>query len=132
MGERIRFVVCIGVHHSCVLAYKKRRGPWGALGWNGPGGTIAPGETPELAATREWTEEVSGLPTIYPGEWTTVGVMQIGACEVRFMAAPTSRPSKTLIVDGEPATFLDPYAEWEGHTSDHYRKMALRAVRACS
>jgi len=49
--------VCIIIRDDCILLQKKTAGRFGEGKWNGPGGKLGPGETPENCARREVREE---------------------------------------------------------------------------
>jgi 8-oxo-dGTP pyrophosphatase MutT (NUDIX family) len=59
---RDRAVLCFVRREGRLLLIRKKRG-LGAGKFNGPGGRIEPGETPEAAAVRETQEELGVTPT---------------------------------------------------------------------
>ena len=59
---RDRAVLCFVRREGRLLLIRKKRG-LGAGKFNGPGGRIEPGETPEAAAVRETQEELRVTPT---------------------------------------------------------------------
>ncbi len=104
------YVLCAAVRGDRVLVFDKVAGPRGARGLNGPGGGVEVGESPQQAASREWSEEVVGLPDIPEAQWRKVGEMgsETEGWLVHVMAARVPAPAFPLLVDDSPATFVDP------------------------
>ena len=120
------YVVCLGVCDSLVLAHYKRFGPRESIGLNGPGGKIRDGETPAECAAREWAEEVVGAGDNYDSLW--VPVLYINP--VHFMAARVEHAGLTQLIDGYPATMIDPFAPPKCGHSDYFIRAARIAVNA--
>ena len=128
------YVVCIGVLNELVLVYERTKPPGGSQGLNGPGGSVEPGETPAVAAAREWKQEVRGLPAKAPFHWTEIDRAEIRGepITVHFMAAKIETPpGPCLMVDGHPATFVSPWdLQLDGRWADFFQKHARQAVRS--
>jgi len=52
-------IICIILRGDSILLQKKTPGRFGEGKWNGPGGKLRPGETPEECAVREVQEETN-------------------------------------------------------------------------
>ena len=124
--RRTEYVVCLGVKDGAVLGFHKCDGPRDAYGWNGPGGKIERGETPEAAADREWREEVRGAEV--SGPWVEVGRTVGTGWRVYWMAAPIESVDVMLTVCGLPATLAYPALISERGASKGFVAMARKGV----
>lgn len=133
----IRYVVCLGICAGRVLAHFKENGPPSACGWNGPGGGIREGETPEQAAAREWNEEVTGWTSaLQSDDFHEVGREEYGnaegGAEVVYLATVVSWPPYPPGVDGCSAILASPMLLPMAGSAQDFIKMSIRAVKWCS
>lgn len=128
-----RYVVCLGVCDGRALTHMKTTGPHGSRGLNGPGGEVMEGESPEDAASREWREEVRGSTQV-GRRWRMVGHTNGPGWEVYFMWCAVTFDPVALLVDGSPATFLDPNraGHWQREAAHDFIAMAHLAVVKCA
>lgn len=87
----IDYVCCLvfSENRSELVLIEKNRGPSSVVGrFNGPGGRIEEGETPEIAASREFLEE-TGVE-IRSDEWSLVATITFPNCTVSYLSARIS------------------------------------------
>ncbi len=98
--------LCYPIVDGRVLLAMKKRG-LGAGKWNGPGGKLEDGETPEAACVRETQEEVGATPT---------GLESRGVIEFVFLETPEWDNRCTVFVarglEGEPEETEEMRPQW--------------------
>ncbi len=128
------YVICIGVCGREVIAHVKQDGPHpNALGLNGAGGELLPGEDAYDAAVREWAEEVPDSPGTYGRTWMEIDTLWFdNDVALHFMAAQFPRPQGPFTVDGLPGMLFDPFEPVEVKTAEYFVLMAAKAVEMFS
>lgn len=111
---KIVTLVIIHDHEKVLLGYKKRG--FGSGRWNGFGGKVEAGETPEQAAHRELEEE-SGVKvkTLIPA-----GVLEFTFADGQNLLCHLFRGSEIL---GEPVETEEMRPEWFAHHEIPYDQM---------